>query len=163
LSADPPLNIPPTTIFEDKHYLFERVPMRQDQAHLMSASNHDIVIHNDKGQNLIDSIDDPITFESTFQTLINAQHIFLVLGIPSEESQTPTMPQAEPISASEPDDFGIQADRWAARQGDSSMEQGLPRAMTSWTRREYQHFIRGLFMALDKTPGRNLAVCMTKS
>ncbi len=164
LSADPPLNIPPTTIFDDIHYLFGRVPMRQDQAHQMSAHTHDIVIHNDKGQNLIDSIDDPITFESTFHTLINAQQIFLVLGIPSEEAQTTAPRQAIPISLSEPDEFGTQADLWAARQGMDSEEQTMSSGTrANWTRREYQHFIRSLFVALDRTPGRNLAVCMTKS
>jgi len=163
LSADPPLNIPGTTIFDDIHYVFRRMALRHDQAHNLSAHEHNIIIHNDKGENTVNSLDDPITFESTFQTLINAQHIFLVLGIPAEDAQYPVARPTAVAPASEPDDFAQQAENWNARQGGDTGNNysGTPR--TNWSRLDYQNFIRRFFAALDRVPGRNLAVCLTKS
>lgn len=158
LTGEAPLNIPPTTRSDDVHYLFERVALIQDEPHLLSARNHDIVIHNDKGQNMVDSLNDPLAFEDTFQTLVNSQNIFLVLGIPTEETESTPVHQVSQQS-DEPDPWVNQAK--GLGEGYTSFSSNA--ANLPWSRVEYQNFIKRLFAALDKTPGRNLAVCLTKS
>lgn len=161
VNPDLPRNLPATTSMDDVHYYFTRIPMIQDKAHQISALVHNIIIHNDKGQDLVDSLEDPDTFQAQFHTLTHAQNIFLVLGIPSDfnkntspsSSTTASQPDSNPndIQPLETilDDLG--------RQGRQSVTQG------NWRSVDYVNFIKQLLAVLGRTSRKNLAVCMTKS
>lgn len=162
VSPEPPLNIPPTTSFNDIHYRFERIALKHDRAHDISANSHDIIIHNDKGADLVGSLEDPISFASTYQTLINAKHIFLVLSIPGEKVASPNpLSQAR---VSDLDGMGLALDRLEKRRGSPDSEVYSPGASSAtWTQEEYLKFLQLLFAMLGQNPRRNLAICMTKA
>lgn len=155
----------PTTYAEDLNYSFQRVPMLQDNAHKISAHAHQIIIHNDKGANLVDSLNDPFSFESTFLALTQARNLILVLDIPSEENaptQTAEPPQPQPDS----EDFAQKLDDLNGKMTPPPADNNVHSAEAqsrSWSRAEYLKFMQLLLSILARTDGRNLAVCMSKS
>jgi hypothetical protein len=148
LSPEPPIDIAPTTDVDDLHYIFERIPVIQDSSHITSSFRHDIMIHNDKGQNLVDCLQDPYSFEGVYQNLISSQNIFLVLGIPIDKAQTENFSSA------------LSTDLMNEVQFDGNK---TPAQATAWRVRDYVQFMRLLLAAIGRNTRRNLAVCMTKS
>lgn len=159
-----PENIP-SPGHEDINYIFKREALIQDEAHLISAHVHDMLIHNDAGKNLVSSLNDADTFEGTYQTLIQAQSIFLVLGIPNEEG---TVEGTSPEVNSQP---GTESDKFVSvmnGNSNSAMNYGASLHSTdalngNWSKNTYYKFMQLLLNVLSKGPRRNLAVCMTKS
>jgi len=164
LAVTPPRRAP-TPNFEDYNFQFRRIALVRDSAHQISAQTHDIIIHNDKGANLIDSLSDRITFENTFQTLVNAQNILLILGIPSDGSAMlfPTPPQNISTPLAEPDDFALARNEQDSSPAESQLGSFSQTRQADWSRSEYLKFMQLLFASLGPTPRRNLAVCLTKS
>lgn len=159
-----PENIP-TSHPEDINYVFKREALILDEAHLISVHEHDMLIHNDAGKNLVSSLNDKDTFESTFQTLIQAQSIFLVLGIPNEEG---TAGVTRPDMNSQPD---TESDKFVSVMNgnfNSLMDHEVGLHSTealsgNWSNDTYFKFMQLLLNALSNSRRRNLAVCMTKS
>jgi len=161
LPVEIPHNAPSPDQVVDINYIFRRQALIQDEAHKISSHVHNLIIHNNSGRNLIKSLEDPIAFESTYQTLIHAHSLFLVLGIPTEERgplASPTETQPSP----EPDEFALAVDKKYTLQvgngngTDNSSDTDLPREV-------YLNFMKLLFSVISTGPRRNLAICMTKS
>lgn len=76
----------PSSIREDIWYQFERIPITQDDAHRISAHVHRIVLHNNKGADLLDSVKTPDLFEQAFQALRISQNILITMDPTSATS-----------------------------------------------------------------------------
>lgn len=154
----------PTPSFEDHNYQFRRTATVRDAAHQISAQTHDIILHNNKGSDLVNSLDDRVVFEDTFQVLLDAQSILLVLGIPEDmKGAEHTVPDV-PASSPEPNFLDSEMNEQPIFPNGitDAHFSGSPRWI-NWSRTEYLNFMQLFLSSLGKSPRRNLAVCMTKS
>lgn len=152
----------PTPSFEDHNYQFRRTAMVHDVAHQISSQVHDIILHNNKGSNLVDSLNDRVAFEDTFQVLLDAQNILLVLGIPEEMMGTHPVPDV-PALPPEPNFLDSEMNEQPVFPVGMVDAQFSGSRWISWSRTEYLKFMQLFLSSLRKSPRCNLAVCMTKS
>jgi len=122
------------------------------------TQEHDLIIQNNNGQELVNSLDNSMEFETTFQILVQARNLFLVLGPPEGNIpvhyQSPDIPELQP----EPDVFSndVNESKYAAQTVNSQDKKIL------FDRQTYFQFMRRLFSSFQNNTRRNLAVCLTK-
>jgi hypothetical protein len=157
MEPEPPVDLPPTLKFQQYHYVFWRDPKDQeDRAQRISAQKHELIITNNPGANLAECLLDPEAFSKEFNSLINAQNIILVLGIPEEdykytaENRRTENMLSDEIPPSE-ESFKNQV------QKPLSLAAGW-----NWSMDTYYQFILMLLNHIGNGQRRNIAVCMTK-
>jgi MinD-like ATPase involved in chromosome partitioning or flagellar assembly len=146
------INVPPTPIFEDQHFVFSRIPLRITRKNNFSSFKHDFIIHNDKGQNLVDALIDPDSFEATFMTLLSAQNILITLDpLHLEENQTSDYISKDPLKLEE-------------NQESNNFSEFPDISRFGWSRYTYQKMVSNLFRILSgqDSSNRHVAICLTK-
>lgn len=161
----------PTTQIEEYNYIFARTTDHEDEAHRISAQAHDIILTNNKGANLVDCLSDHKKFESTFQSLIHARNLILVLSIPGDGAQefatepnpgALAPPKEMSVKMDQPEkseDFGVKMNPLS----DADPLHSDDAQRQDWSRDEYYKFMQLLLDCFKNGQRRNLAVCMTKS
>lgn len=156
----------PSTGTEDREFVFRRIARVPDQAHQISAQTHHIMIHNDKGADLITALGDPAVFEATINNLLHSLNILLVLSIPKEgrlSSDLPAESLAPVPELEQPEKIASLEDELLSPPQEA-MDISLPNVLgTDWSARDYMKFMEAFFTAIGTTPRRNLAVCMSKA
>ncbi|NOT02999.1 MAG: ATP-binding protein [Anaerolineales bacterium] len=64
---------------EDRVWTFERKGKKQSQAHIISTQRHNIIVHDDKGQNLVDAVTPFVGQSLTIETLRYSPNIIILL------------------------------------------------------------------------------------
>lgn len=165
VSANPPDNIGPTPSVNDFHYQFVRNAFYQEYRRF--EYTHNIVLHNDSGSNLVSSVIDPLQFGVTYQTVINARNLIILVTPPAdslskrvEESDVNRINEQKTRSAL---DAVFEADQ----DRNPPYQEAFPvAARKDWKASDYERYIILLLEELRKNPTpfrRNVAVCMTKS
>jgi hypothetical protein len=149
-NSEPPINIPPTVEDLDSLYEFERIPIKLDAVHLISARKHKVLIHQLKMSHLLMDLEDPDSPSSALETLAAAPNHIITLGITAEEIPHPVEDMIAPENI---------------LQGERSKAQGLdPSDLPSgckWSRDTYYRNIAMSLNHIGNSQRRNIAVCLT--
>jgi MinD-like ATPase involved in chromosome partitioning or flagellar assembly len=142
---------------EDYLFRFSRVPVLNDQAHIISAHSHIINIHNDKGGNLLGFLLDNEAFQQTFQTLLDARFIIVLLD-PTSVKFHETLSQKQ---------FPIQdnIDSFVTNDNLFVDESPFLAINQQFTKSEYFRLLSLLFETISRKRDkekRYIAICLTK-
>lgn len=152
VQPEPPIHTSGTTGIIQTRYLFKREATAPgDRAQRISSHSHALILNNNKGADLIGALNNAAEFDTTYNMLLNARNLILVLSIPEEErlrerEQTSSGPQPQAESRSEPAPETL------------SLEEN-----PNWSRKTYLTFMQMLLERFEDGKRRNLAVCMSKA
>jgi len=160
-SAFPPIGNVVTNMAEDYLYQFTR-RADTDQRYSCYEYTHNIAIQNDAGSILVSSIVDADTFSQTYNRLVTARNLIIIIAPPD----SPSTPVQTKVEDQESSDLIKLLENMSAPQ-EPAYSSYLPEfAIRPWTATDYQHFIRLLFDALGRNRTgirrRNIAICLTK-
>ncbi len=148
--AIPPNSVQPTSEEEDYVLRFIRKPKpgKNSEDYSLSAHQHDMFFHNNRGANLIASVIDPDSsyFQSTRSSIINSRYLLIVLD-----------PQ---FDTSSEDPLGTQA-----ANNDTQNVYPLEALRPGPSKEKYYRMLYGLLDTIgsSKNTDRHLAVCITKT
>lgn len=149
----------------DIEYQFERLSLAKNQSRehgiTERVGKHKIIIHNNAGGILAKCLTEPAFLPATYQTLTNADNIFLVMGPPSEKqshSETPRRNMSlEKNNIAEMIEVAALSQNTKTSQAEDTIED-----TAFWSAQNYASFLERLFQSFNDRP-RNVAICMTKS
>lgn len=165
-TVTPAIAYPPTGAIaatpypEDFLYQFTR--RARNDRYQCYEHTHNIVIHNDAGSVIVASVLDNDQFMATYQNLLNARNLIILIAPPEGAAQ------GRPASPQTNIEDGL---RELLKTIDSPQEpvynDFLPASVVRpWSSSDYERFISLLFHALSNSTAnigrRNIAICLTK-
>jgi len=155
----------PTSRPNDVELHFRRIPKVRGMAQIISSHAHRIIIHDDKGSNLVAASIDGKAAQEAYQKLINARYIIIVLDatfdLSAKSLKAPKTIVAEKATEDIYEDLVDENDGTLgiATRGDLSSA-------------EYRQLVQNLFNMLAGNPprpdangklSRHIAICLTKT
>lgn len=156
----PPENIPGTQQAVDFPYALSRKP-KNDKDKRFQAT-HNILVHNDRGDNFINALLYPETdeYKQLVSLIDTTRNFIVVVGPPETEPLNYRSQHLEVPEDDLPRNPFAQPQEQERNMFDASPKYDVSRFTVS----KYERFIRELLSRLrNKEPKRNVAICMTKA